>query len=454
MNNMKIMFSISLTFGVISCLFSQDTISKKLDELVGAYAKLDKFNGSVLVARNGKILLEKGYGIKSAADKSINNANTKFQIASVTKQFTSTVILKLVEHHKMSLNDKLSLYYDDFPKGDSITIEQLLTHTSGVRNFTEEDSSINTADELGTMQYLKTLKPDFAPGTNWHYSNSGYVILSYIIQKVSGMSYWEAIRKYIFAPLKMNNSGFDFTHLISSDKAIGYDVLNDSARQVAAITDSTGPFGAGSIYSTVQDMYQWHLGLQANKIVNKNWMDKAYTPCALHNYGYGWQIDSVYGKKMVSHSGSISGFGSNFARIPEDDICVVLFSNKSGSTAEVMYITDKLLAVLYHQPYTIPVKLIPIAIAQEVLKKYIGTYTIDEINLTVDVTAGDGILIAQPKRDRHPGPTSLLHALSNVYFYDEHDEDVKVTIDVDATGKVMGMKIFQKGVTKYANKIR
>jgi len=454
MNNMKIMFSILLTFGVIPSLFSQDTISKKLDELVGAYAKLDKFNGSVLVARNGKILLEKGYGIQSTTDKSINDANTKFQIASVTKQFTSTVILKLVEQHKMSLNDKLSLYYDDFPKGDSITIEQLLTHTSGIRNFTEEDSFINTADELGTMQYLKTLKPDFVPGTNWHYSNSGYVLLSYIIQKVSGMSYWEAIRKYIFSPLKMNNSGFDFTHLTSSEKAIGYDVLNDSVRQAAIITDSTGPFGAGSIYSTVQDMYQWHLGLQANKIVNKNLMDKAYTPCALHNYGYGWQIDSVYGKKMVSHSGSISGFGSNFARIPEDDICVVLFSNKSGSTAEVMYITDKLLAVLYQQPYTIPVKLVPIAIAQGVLKKYIGTYTIDEINLTVDVTAGEGILIAQPNRDGHPGPTSLLHALSNIYFYDEHDEDVKVTIDVDATGKVMGMKIFQKGIIKYANKIR
>ena len=140
MNNMKIRFSILLTFGLIPSIFSQDTISKKLDELVEAYAKLDKFNGAVLVARNGKILLEKGYGIKSAVDKSINTANTKFQIASVTKQFTSTVILKLAEQHKMSLNDKLSLYYDDFPKGDSITIEHLLTHTSGVRNFTEEDS--------------------------------------------------------------------------------------------------------------------------------------------------------------------------------------------------------------------------------------------------------------------------------------------------------------------------
>ena len=104
--------------------------------------------------------------------------------------------------------------------------------------------------------------------------------------------------------------------LPSNEKAIGYDVLNDTMQQRSVITDSTVPFGAGAIFSTVEDMYKWHLGLQSYKIVDKDLMDKAYTPAAIHNYGYGWQIDSVYGKKMVSHSGSISGFGSNFARIP------------------------------------------------------------------------------------------------------------------------------------------
>lgn len=447
-----IVFVLILAFSQI--VFAQDSTVRKLDELVTAFTSVGRFNGAVLVAQHGKILLQKGYGIKNAEDKSANEVSTRFQIASVTKQFTSAVILKLVELHKMALTDKLSKYYKGFPQGDLITIEHLLTHTSGLRNFTEEDSAINTADELKTVQYFERLKPDFAPGTDWHYSNSGYVLLSYIIQKVAGISYWQAVREYIFTPLKMDNSGFDFTHLARDNKATGYDLLTDAAHQPADITDSTGPFGAGAIYSTVTDMYKWHLGLQAYTIVNKTWMDKAYMPCALHNYGYGWQIDSVYGRKMVSHSGSISGFGSNFARIPQDDICVVLLSNKSGSTGEVMHITDKLLAVLYHQPYSIPAKLIPVAIEPAVLKKYIGTYTIEEIHLTVDVTVGDGILIAQPKRDGHPGPTSLLHPLSNIIFYDEHDEDLKVTVDIDATGEVKGLKIFQKGVTKYANKIK
>ncbi|MEO8712085.1 MAG: serine hydrolase domain-containing protein, partial [Parafilimonas sp.] len=317
---MKKIFAIILTLTLTQFLFAQDSTAKKLDELITAYANLDRFNGSVLIAQHGNILLQKGYGIKNADDNTMNDANTQFQIASVTKQFTATVILKLIELNKMSLKDKLSKYYSDFPNGDSISIENLLTHTSGLRNLTEEDTSINETDEQRMVPYLKTLKPDFAPSTNWHYSNSGYIMLGYIIQKVSGMSYWQAVRKYIFAPLKMNNSGFDFTHFTSNKKAVGYDVLNDTLKQRSPITDSTVPFGAGSIYSTVEDMYKWHQGLQAYKIVNKELMNKAYTACALHNYGFGWQIDSVYGRKMVSHSGSISGFGSNFARIPEDDI--------------------------------------------------------------------------------------------------------------------------------------
>lgn len=451
---MKKILTLTCTLIICNCLYAQDSTAKKLDELITAYVNIGRFNGSVLVAQHGNILLQKGYGIKNAADKSINDADTKFQIASVTKTFTSTVILKLAELKKIFLTDKLSKYYSGFPYGDSITIENLLTHTSGLRNLTEEDSSITATDEQKTVAYLKTLKPDFAPGTNWYYSNSGYVMLAYIIQRVSGMSYWQAVHKYIFDPLQMHSSGFDFTHLAANEKSVGYDVLNDSVKQPAVITDSTGPFGAGAIYSTILDMYKWYQGLQSYKIVSKNLMDKAYTPCALHNYGYGWQVDSVFGKKMVSHSGSISGFGSNFARIPKDDVCIVLLSNKSGSTIELMHITDKLLAVLYHQLYSIPIKRIQVATRQDVLQKYIGTYKIDEINLTVDVTAGDGILIAQPYRDGHSGTTSFLHPLSDVHFFDEHDEDVEVTIDIDTAGKVNGMKILQAGITKYANKIK
>ena len=267
---MKKVIAITCMLIICNCMFAQDSTAKKLDELITAYANMGRFNGSVLVAEHGNILLQKGCGIKNSDDKNTNDANTIFQIASVTKTFTSTVVLKLVELKKMSLTDKLSKYYSGFLYGDSITIENLLTHTSGLRNFTEEDSAINQTDEQRMVRYLKTLKPDFAPGTNWHYSNSGYVMLGYIIQKVSGISYWQAVRKYIFDPLHMNNSGFNFTHLASDEKAVGYDILNDSIKQRSALTDSTVPFSAGAVYSTVNDMYKWHEGLQSYKIVGKD----------------------------------------------------------------------------------------------------------------------------------------------------------------------------------------
>ncbi|HWB28159.1 MAG TPA: serine hydrolase [Chitinophagaceae bacterium] len=433
---------------------AQDSTARKLDEMVTAYTKLGRFNGSVLVARKGVILLQKGYGVRNDSTHTNNDENTQYQIASVTKQFTATVVLKLVEQKKMHLDDKLSKYYPGFPYGDSITIWNLLTHTSGMRNFTEEDTGIQKTDEEHMVPYLKTLKPDFAPGKDWHYSNSGYVMLAYIIQKVSGISYFQAVRKYIFNPLHMSSSGFDFTHLTGAEKAVGYDVLNDSVHERAHIADSSVTLGAGSIYSTVEDMYKWHRGLQKYKIVNKSLMEEAYIPCPQHNYGFGWQIDSVFGRKMVSHSGAISGFGSNFARIPADDVCIVVLSNKGGSTFDAMHITDKLLAVLYNQPYTIPVKRTPVQVSEAVLKRYTGTYEVSEMHLVIDVSINDGRLIAQPARDGHPGPTAILVGENDRRFYIEADEEAETEFDVDDAGKVKGLTIYQNGITKYAVKTK
>lgn len=451
---MKKMYAVITATALLCYAYGQDSSAYKLDELVSAYAKNGRFNGTALVAAHGKILLQKGYGVKNADEHTLNDEHTQFQIASVTKQFTATVVLKLVELGKLRLTDKLSKYYAGFPNGDSITIENLLTHTSGIHNFTETDSSINETDEKRMVPYLKTLKPDFKPGTDWHYSNSGYVMLAYIIGKVSGMSYWQAVRTYIFTPLQMNSTGFDFTHLTGSNKAVGYDALNDSVKQKAFITDSTVPSGAGGIYSTVEDMYKWHRGLQAYKIVSKALMEKAYTGCPHSNYGYGWQIDSMFGKKMVSHSGAISGFGSNFARVTGDDICIVLLSNKGGSTFDVINITNKIMAVLYNQPYTIPVKRTPVAVSEDVLKKYVGTYEVAELHLIIEMSLNEGRLIAQPARDGHPGPTAIMVGENNTRFYIKNDEEVEALFDVDETGKVKGVTLFQNGTTKYAVKTK
>jgi hypothetical protein len=301
---------------------------------------------------------------------------------------------------------------------------------------------------------MASLQPDFPPGSGWRYSNTGYAVLGYIIQRVSGMSYWQAVRTYIFTPLQMKESGFDFEHHTTSNKAVGYDVLNDTASQPATITDSTVPFAAGAIYSTVTDMYKWHKALQANQLVNSKLMEKAYTPSLQHNYGYGWQIDSVFGKKMVSHSGGITGFGSNFARIPADDVCIVLLSNKSGATFEVMNITRKLLAVLYNQPYAIPVKRISVTLPVDSLKKYTGAYEIPGIHLELTIYVQDGLLVVQPKRDGNPGPTSIMMAMDSTHFYDRRDEEIEVSFTKDGAGKVTGFTLIMQGTPYNARKIK
>ena len=351
---------------------TQDSTAQKLDELMQAYSNQGKFSGSVLVARQGKILLNKGYGYRNYKDQLVNDPHTVFQIASVTKQFTSTVVLKLVELKKLSLTDKLSQFYPGYPHGDNITIKHLLTHTSGIWDYTRNGDLMHTqtlrsVSKEEMMGYFKDQPLDFAPGTGWSYSNAGYFLLGCIVEQVTGMSFEKAVRKYIFDPLKMQHSGFDFIHLSSMDKAVGYKIDSTGKRSSpAAIVDSTVPFSAGSIYSTVEDLYLWHQALQQYKIVGSALMQKAYTPVK-NNYGYGWIIDSLYGKRMVSHSGGIFGFRSDLARVPEDDVCVILLSN--SEIPGLGNITRRMLAALYGKPYAIPVQLEAVPVKEEVLKR-------------------------------------------------------------------------------------
>src|SRR6188768_1977411 len=255
----------------------------KLDTLISAYTKLHKFNGAALVAKNGVILLKKGYGYRNAENKVANNEQTIFQLGSVTKQFTSAVILKLQEEKKLSVSDKLSKYFPDYPKGDSITIEHLLTHTSGIYNYTNDANFMTNeitkpASREKIMALFKDKPLDFSPGTSWNYSNSGYSLLGYIIEAVTKKPYYQAVRKYIFTPLQMTHSGFDFTHLKNNEKATGYFKLNDKEAVTSPIVDSTVAYSAGAIYSTIGDLYLWHKALQKNSVLSKAQQEKAYTP--------------------------------------------------------------------------------------------------------------------------------------------------------------------------------
>jgi CubicO group peptidase (beta-lactamase class C family) len=370
-------------------------IPARLDSLMDAYAKVLGFNGTVFAATKGAIIFEKGYGYKNKNTNARNDTNTIFQIGSITKQFTAAIILKLLEQNKLSLQDSLTKYIPDYPNGDKITIEHLLTHTAGVYNYTndavfmvnETTHPINRDSLINRFKY----KPlDFQPGEKFSYSNSGYILLGYIIEKITGQSYFQVVRQRIFQPLHMDHSGFDFTHLNSPDKAVGY--TSPESTTPANIVDSSVSFAAGAIYTTVGDLYKWDRALRAGRIMSPASQEKAYTP-HLAQYGYGWMIGTVDGKKVVEHGGGITGFVSDIRRIPEDETCIVVLDNQPNQ-ANPSNIAQDISAILNGKDVKLPETKVAKTVDTTILRQYVGAYQISP-TFSIVITLDGGRLYGQ-----------------------------------------------------------
>jgi len=416
------------------------TVEQKIDELLTTYATQNKLNGTVLVAEKGKIIYEKGFGYRNAELKIPNDVNSIFQIGSITKQITSAVIMELQQEGKLSVHDKLSKYFPGFLNGDKITIENLLTHTSGIHNYTE-DTVIMKNDvtkhysEEQMMALFKSYPPDFEPGARWSYSNSAYSILGYIIEKVEKKPYEQVVRQRIFQPLGMSNSGFDFTHLSSPNKTTGYFSLSPKVA-VAPIVDSTIAFSAGAVYTTVGDLYKWDRAIYTDKILKPESWKAVFTPYK-NKYGYGWGIDSAFGKQYVAHSGGIHGFSSYIIRFPQDEAVVIAFDNSSSNVLGP--ISKNIAAILFNQPYELPGAKKSIAVDSAILKQYVGEYQLAPgfiITVTLDNNGLKGQATGQPAFE-------LFAEKENLFFLKV--VDAKIEFVKDASGTVTEMVLYQNG---------
>lgn len=434
---------------LLAVAVNAQTASQKIDELLAAYASQYKFNGAVLVAQKDKVIFEKGYGWKNAAQQTKNDDHTIFQIGSITKQFTSAVIMQLQQEKKLSVQDKLSKYFPDFPNGDKITIENLLTHTSGIYNYTNDPAFMQTeAVKPATQDKMLALfkdKPlDFEPGSKFSYSNSGYMLLGYIIEKVAGKTYFQAVRERIFKPLHMEHSGFDFTGLSSPDKATGYNKLTAKENEPSGIVDSSVAFAAGAIYTTVDDLYKWNRAMFAGKVLNATSLKQAYTPFKGY-YAYGWVIDTANGQKEVSHGGGIFGFTSYISRKLNDETCVILFDNHgSGSLSTI---AGNIRAILNNRPYDIPHERKEIALDTATLRQYTGQYQLAP-NFIITITLENGKLMGQPSGQ----PKSQLYAEKENFFFLKV-VDAQVEFVKGADGKIEKMILHQNGQDAPAPKI-
>ncbi len=440
-------FAVFLQSLFITACVTQN-LESKVDEYIQAHLKLQKFSGSILIAQQGKILLSKGYGMANYELSVPNTPQTKFLLGSITKQFTAMAVMQLQEKGLLSVDDSLKKYIPDYPDGDKITIHHLLTHTSGIPNFTsfpEYTKTMMLASPVEeTIERFKNKKLEFIPGEKFSYSNSGYILLGYIIEKVSQKSYEAYLKENILQPLDLENTGYGHNEPILDSRAAGYSWDKDQLVNASYI-DMSIPHAAGALYSTVEDLYLWDRALYTEKLIGKTSLEKMFTPFK-DDYGYGWAIGKLFKHKRISHSGGINGFTTNISRYPDDDVCIIVLSNfDHSSTAKI---SQDLAAIVFGEKYEFPKERKEVKVDPKIYEAYVGQYEL-EPNFIITITKENNRLFAQATGQ----PEAEIYPESEIKFFLKV-VDVQMTFIKDDEGKVTQLILHQGGKDQAAKKVK
>lgn len=318
----------------ISLGYSQ-TKEAKIDQLLNEKFKANTTGAAVLITQKGKTTYRKAFGLSNLELNVKMKPENVFEIGSMTKQFTAVSILMLVEQGKISLQDEITKFIPDYPThGQKITVHHLLNHTSGIKSYTSMRTLFEVArNDMKPLELIKFFRDepvDFNPGEKYKYNNSAYIILGYIIEKTSGISYAEYVQQHIFNKLNMANSMYASHSKMIKNRASGYH--NRGGYQNAMYISHTLPYAGGSLMSTIDDMSLWQQALTANALLKKETLQKAYNNYTLNNgekinYGYGWNIKKMNNELAYEHGGSIFGYKSMGIYIPNKDMYVVILTN-------------------------------------------------------------------------------------------------------------------------------
>lgn len=359
--------------GVLFLLFSfavsAQTKSEQIEALLSRYHEYGRFNGSALVVENGQPIYKKGFGMANFEWDIPNAPNTKHRLGSITKQFTAVLILQLVEQGKLQLHEPIATYLPDYPKANAsqITTHHLLTHTAGIPNYTSSpkffrEQSRNYYSPVDFVKTFSELPLEFKPGEKFAYSNSGYFVLGYLIETLSGKPYEQFLQEQILTPLDMKDTGFDHSEAIIKRRASGYEKQGDDYYNASYI-DMNLPYAAGSMYSTVEDLFVWDQALYTDKVLSAPSRALLFGHHIVDGdrfYGYGWGVFDLGGFKadgkinVTEHGGGINGFSTVISRITTDKHLIVLLNN-TGSVG-VGNIADQIRNILYGKPFIMPKK--------------------------------------------------------------------------------------------------
>lgn len=381
--NKIFILSLMVLMTMTSC---EKKTTNPLDEFLSSAADQNLFSGSVLIMEKGEKVFEGSYGYRNKEKGEKNTNDTKYRAYSITKAFTATVILQLIEEGKLALTDTLSSFFPEYTLGENITIENLLGHTSGIPDVVDTDK---TKDSKTLMEFLSTMPLHFEPNSQWRYSNSNYYILGNIIKEVTGKDYDVAIEERILKPLGMTNSGFHFNELQDPKKAIGYSFLSDKNYTPAMLYKTDQPFGAGAIYSTVGDLYKFSEAIKKNTLLNPETIELASVPQKGSTYGLGFDLGTLLDSPKIGHSGGGPGFISVMFRAIEEDITIIFSANSEN----IPYaITERIYAYALKKPNTFPFKQ---AIKNKSKKDLEGIYSDGQTEFHVQVN--DEVLLYNEK---------------------------------------------------------
>jgi CubicO group peptidase (beta-lactamase class C family) len=464
MKKLKITIALLLVGQII---LAQDNRVQKIDSLLNAQFSEKSLNGNILIAEKGTVIYQKSFGLANETTKEQLNENSIFELASVSKQFTAMAIAILKEKGKLSYDDKLTKFIPELYNYNNITIKNLLQHTSGLPDYMELMDGLFDKSKIATNKDIISLfaqqRPTllFEPNTKWEYSNTGYALLATIIEKASGMSYADYLKKAIFSPLKMNNT-FVYTRRYTPKKvsnyAFGY-VYNDSLKKHVLPDDFyatkeviwlDGIVGDGMVNSTVTDLLKWDRALYTNKLLSTADMNEVFEAGTLINgsktdYGFGWMINqnAVYGK-TVSHGGGWPGYKTYIDRHIDNDKTIIILQNHEDVKLPVKSIRS----ILYNQPLEVKKIRKEITLTNEQLQKMVGIYEVQP-GFEMKITLEDNQLFTQlPGQSTFPifPETETLFFLKVV--------DAQLQFEKDENGAASRVFLLQNGNKLEAKKMQ
>jgi CubicO group peptidase (beta-lactamase class C family) len=374
----------------------ESAVSTRLEQVAASYTNHNKFMGTVLAVHGDHVLLDKGYGMANLDWGIPNHPDVRFRLGSLTKQFTAALVLLLQEDGKLNIDDPVPKYLPDVPKTwQKINIAHLLGHTSGIPSFTGfkefRSWSMSPHTPEQELEFFRDKPLDFEPGSKFDYSNSNFILLGILIEKVSGKKYADLLRERILDPLGMKDTGLDNDALILPRRAQGYS-LDDSNGFVVARSESMSiPWAAGAMYSTTHDLLKWDRALFGGKVLSHDSLRRMTTP-GKGDYGLGLNVQHRDRAMVVDHGGGIEGFNTHLTCVPESEITVVVLGNVNSTAPTRM--ADQLLAIILGKPITLPGERTPVPISSQELAKFAGSYDLAP-DFSVTIAVKEGALFAQ-----------------------------------------------------------